>query len=77
MMNKLDPFNDANVNPTSPIGAFSDDTMQGNQRLDREGLHYREVCAGSVAAAIFGGGWDGKASFMRSRSSRSSGSGSV
>jgi transposase InsO family protein len=64
-------------NPTSPIGAFSDDTTQGNQRLDREGLHYREVCAGSVAAAIFGGGWGGKASFMRSRSSRSSGSGSV
>jgi hypothetical protein len=50
----------------------------GNLRQNRDPLlHCREVCAGSVAATIFGGGWGGKASFMRSRSSRTSGSGSV
>jgi len=63
--------------PTSPIGLFLGDAVEGKQSLDPKGLHYKEVSVGSVAAAIFGGGWGGKASFMRSRRRRSSGSGSV
>ena len=67
----------AAANPTSPIGLFLGDAVEGKQSLDPKGLHYKEVSVGSVAAAIFGGGWGGKASFMRSRRRRSSGSGSV
>ena len=65
------------VNPTSRIGPFFEGARQGNQYLDRKGLHYRAGWAGSAAAAILGGGWAGKARFIRSIRSRRSRSGSV
>ncbi len=65
------------VSPSSRIGAIFEGAHQGNQWVDRKGLHYKTGWAGRAAAVIFGGGWAGRARFMRWMSRRSSGSGSV
>ena len=65
------------TSPTSRIRPKSEIQHQENQCVGLKGLHYRGGTCRQDAATILGGGWAGGARFMRSRSRRSSGSGSV
>jgi hypothetical protein len=59
------------------LGGFDEAKLLGTHEAAPEGRHYKGWTWAASAAVIFGGGWAGRSSLRRSRSSINSGSGWV